>query len=243
MAVGIYAVVVLSLIGFFSVTERKPASIQNSALCGFAIPAISSCLWAWSGALSMVSTPSALIDRCLGFVGVLILLLIVISPFLLVRKVETRAKNPKRLRETLSAILCVGMTAAGLGGLMTLGWHWAWQSYDVGCQQVVAWIKSTHPVPGNYSDLLLPASLSRFSSDSLVSAVVMADGRVAVMLTTFAGGHTVSEYIIYCTGPITPAEIGKDFYGQPEVLPNKLPEHFIERQIDTQHFEALYDLG
>jgi hypothetical protein len=243
VALGIYAAVVVFLIGCFSVTERTPASIQFSAVYGFAVPATLSSLKTWSSALKVVSTPSVLTDGSIGLAAALILLLAITAPFLLMRKRVTPAKTPKLSGATFSAILWLTIAAAGLGCTMMLGWRYAWQRYDVGCRQVAAWVKSTHPVPGSYSTLLLPPSLSRLSSDSLVSSVVFVDGRVAVMLTTFAGGHTVSEYVIYCTGPITPAEIGTDDYGRSAVLPGELPMHFIESQIDSQHFEVLFDLG
>jgi hypothetical protein len=78
------------------------------------------------------------------------------------------------------------------------------------CDDVIAWVKSNHPGAGAYPRLALPPGLAHLAAYGLVDAVAFSDGRVALLFQTDAGFISAWEGFIYCSGPLTAAEVGLD---------------------------------
>ncbi len=72
---------------------------------------------------------------------------------------------------------------------------------------------------------------------------MLPDGRIVLLVKKMIGWKGNWSGKIYCTGAVKPNEIGRDAYGRPMLLFKGLSDHFIIKQIDSQHFEASFDLG
>lgn len=140
------------------------------------------------------------------------------------------------------------LTLEALGLLATLVFIVAaWRriersSLDCRCAMLAAWVKATYPGPGACPDVPLPPSFTPLAADGSVDAVVLADGRVVLVLKTAPGWHHNWSGFIFASGPIQPNEIGTDPYGRPEVTIPGLPMHFIERPLDDRHILIRSDL-
>lgn len=241
---AVYATVVLLLIGCFSKSPREQKSFTSALVLGMGIPVLAAAMLLTGTSLAVVVSVSALLQDCLGWTAFAVMILLMLAaPFLLVR---WRAHRPTQLNRQgiWPALIKIAGGGTLLAVMFGLG-RWAVEKkFDRDCQEVAAWVKSNHPTLGKYLKLPLPASQYALSADHMVAAVEFPDGRIILVLKTFAGGHATSYWFVYASAPIKPSEIGTDAYGRPEIQIDGLPPaHFVEKQLDWQHFVVAFDLG
>ncbi len=151
-------------------------------------------------------------------------------------------KAPRRWLRWSVAGLC--LCAAAVGGFYSL--HALYQRRLLrDCDQVVAWVRATHPLAGKYPGLKLPPALRGLSDphDGTVDAVVLPDGRVFVLIRNSIGIHHNWWGFIHASAPLLPSEIGKDAYGRPQILIDGLDENFVDEKVNDRHYNAGFDLG
>ncbi len=157
-------------------------------------------------------------------------------------------RTPKRTggREAVAGIVLLMLL---VGGAVVLN---ALRERVLGrdCERVITWVRSSHSAPGTHSDLALPSQFQGFSADGKVDAVVLADGRVVLLLKTWVGWKDNWSGIIYSSSPLKPSEISKDYYGRPRIWisdtpqgPSILEDHFIEAKVNDRLYFVAFDLG
>ena len=55
------------------------------------------------------------------------------------------------------------------------------------CEQAISSVKTSHPDPGVYRQLALPAQFHRLAARGTVDAVVLPDGRIVLLLKETTG--------------------------------------------------------
>jgi MFS family permease len=79
---------------------------------------------------------------------------------------------------------------------------------DRDCNEVIAWVKLRHPGPGRYLNLTLSPTLTHLAIDGSVDAAVLEDGRTVLLFREDIGWIGAWDGFIYCSGPLTPSEVG-----------------------------------
>jgi hypothetical protein len=240
----LYAVAALFLIGCFSPRPLAAGPWMVAGTLGFLLPV---CLTA-AGLLvrvlcALAASTQSLEDAGLAAVALLSALVALAIPFLLVqwRQAVPAPLHAKR-RARVAAAVVFGPSVVGLA--LVPAWHWSERrALDRDCGRLAAWVKASFPAPGSHSRLALPAQFRALAADGAADATVMPDGRVVLLLKTSLGWHGNWSGVVFFTGPIRPAEVGRDAYGRPQVMVPGLSYHFVKKGVDDRHFVVAFDLG
>jgi hypothetical protein len=154
-------------------------------------------------------------------------------PFLLVRRRENGSRPRKQHAAWLAGliVLCIiASLAASKRGAKS-----ASRLRLRDCNAVVAWVRSTHTVPGDYKDLTLPSSLEYLSNDRRVEAVLLGDGRVVLLFQSETPWISFCRYTLFSSSPLTGYEVGvghpdpwfTSHWGYPELRVAGLPNFCI----------------
>jgi hypothetical protein len=238
---SVYAFIVLLFTGFLSSHARRARPLWFTGMIGIMFQLFAGGLYELFNILCTVASPSQSLVSVGFFSGAVIVFFAgILLPFGLLRwresQVTPRPTSHVRAR-WLTPLLVLSLCA-----VMFIAARWAAvRAFERDCREVAAWAKTTHPKAGSYTALPLPNSQRLLSGNGKVDAVLLADGRVVLVfrmsVSDSDNGHW-SE-IIYASGPIASAEIGKDPSGRSHILIDGLSEHVIEKQVDAQHFNAL----
>jgi len=112
------------------------------------------------------------------------------------------------------------------------------------CAAVIAWVKSTHSAAGAYPQLSLPPPLAHLSTNGLVDAVVLKDGRVGLLFQAETPFLSYWRGFLYSSGPLTPSEVGLDHpdpwflahWGYPQLTIDGLPGGCIYNVFNSQEY-------
>ena len=113
---------------------------------------------------------------------------------------------------------------------------------DRDCEQVIAWVRSSHPAPGSYPGLPMPAEFRWLSIHGAVDAVVLKDGRVVLLLKTLLFGHDNDSWkgIVYSSSPLKPGELYKDDRGVWILIRDTPQDNYPFGVIETKVNDRLY---
>ena len=123
-------------------------------------------------------------------------------------------------------------------------WTASWQAWSVSrdCEQAISWVKTSHPDPGVYRQLALPAQFHRLAARGTVDAVVLPDGRIVLLLKETTGEHERRTGMIWSNSPLKPSEIGSDSRGRDRIRIDGIQDHYIGEKIDDRHYRVIFDL-
>jgi hypothetical protein len=236
---SLYAFILLLFIGLIYPHARVTQPFWVSATIGIIFQLFGVGLYTFFENLCTVASPPPWLETAGFFTGMVIVFFTGIAvPFGLLRWRESEVTPIPRahprsawLKRLLVLCLCVMM-------FFVARWS-AVRAFERDCQTVAAWVKTTHPTAGSYLAIPLPNSQRLLSGDGKIDAVVLPDGRVVLVarMAVVSDGHWLE--IIYASGPIAPAEIGKDPSGRAHILINGLSENVVTKQVDAQHFNAV----
>ena len=149
-------------------------------------------------------------------------------------------RTPKRKggRRIIAGVVLLMLLPASAVALNALR-EWA---IDRDCEQVIAWVRSSHPAPGSYPGLPMPAEFRWLSIHGAVDAVVLKDGRVVLLLKTLLFGHDNDSWkgIVYSSSPLKPGELYKDDRGVWILIRDTPQDNYPFGVIETKVNDRLY---
>jgi hypothetical protein len=109
------------------------------------------------------------------------------------------------------------------------------------CEQAISWVRTSHPVPGVYPHIALPDQLHRLADRGTVDAVVLADGRIVLLLKETVGEHERRTGTVWSSAPLKPSEVGQSPYGRGQIQIKGIQNHHITEKIDDRHYRVVLD--
>lgn len=119
-------------------------------------------------------------------------------------------------------------------------WHSLASRREV-CSEVIRRVQSGELGLGQTGVVRLPQELSRASIGGEVYAASPRSGLWLVAFKTWQGKAYNMEGVLFCSQPLTPADIQKDYYGDSVIQVGPAPL-VLEKQIDANWYEVSYRL-
>jgi hypothetical protein len=152
---------------------------------------------------------------------------------------------PRRswLRRNWAILFFVVLIGGDMLSMLSSQWLSAWQAalFARDCQRAISWVKTSHPTPGVHPKLALPDQFHRLQDRGEWDAVVLSDGRIALLLKETAGERDQRQGLILTSAPLKPAEIGRDSQGRQQIKIVGLPRHHIADKIDDRQYRVFLD--
>ena len=145
--------------------------------------------------------------------------------------------NPIR---STSALLAVAAVAALVS-------HWLSDEsegrvFEDDLIRTLAMLKTSHPKPGIYSDLRLPAARGA-SIGREATLIVTPGGRAILLVKTSIGWKANYRGVVYSDAPLRPADFGTDGFGRRAVMVPGLGTPALSRVRSRQWVEVYDDVG
>jgi hypothetical protein len=238
-AMAAYTMTMLLIFGWLSSRALVPRPARIIAAMAFAWPVlgiglgVSASLFGilYSPPFWMVPFGKVALPLSMG-------LLTLITPFLLIQWQRDSVPADTRSRRFRITPIRVLVAILSYVVVLMIGRWTAEARFDRDCEEIVAWVKASHPTPGNYLGLRLRDTQRLLTSDWTVHANVLADGRVLLELPESNGYGRDYDWsgAIYASGPIKPSEIGVARDGRTQILIDGMPDHHAIKQLDSRHF-------